>query len=194
MSGRCLTDPLDPADDVCDICYGEYCQEHLVHAKGRRHPICLQCALRLSGVRSGDKAPRNGNPKTVKRRRHELKNDANKQRPDFIYFDDPDAKLLAKPAKFGANLPPPTHRSPPSESPEDLAEESAESTSSPDTDTKPKNKARAQRSTDSEEERDPVELLAPVIANKGTVLDRIVEDKRQRAQRLAQEVADRHPE
>ncbi len=88
MAGRCYVDPLDAADDVCGICFGNFCEQHLAHTKGRKHPTCLECTLRLSGVRSGGTIAPVGDPKTAKDRRAELKSQTNKEGPTFVYFNE----------------------------------------------------------------------------------------------------------
>ncbi|MGI9614386.1 MAG: hypothetical protein ACR2QO_15855, partial [Acidimicrobiales bacterium] len=72
MNGRCETDPLDKAVDVCDRCYGEFCDSHLLRPKGRKHPLCGECALMASGVRGTSKIVLRGDRKTAKKRRKEL--------------------------------------------------------------------------------------------------------------------------
>ena len=73
MNGRCETDPLDRAIDVCDRCFGEFCETHLVRPKGRKHPFCNDCALSASGVRGSAKVELRGDRRTAKQRRKELR-------------------------------------------------------------------------------------------------------------------------
>lgn len=89
MNGRCETDPLDRAINVCDSCYGEFCASCLVSPKGRRHPICTECAIAASGVRGRADVTLRGPKKSAKKRREELAN----VEPDpmdeevFTFFD-----------------------------------------------------------------------------------------------------------
>ncbi len=89
MNGRCETDPLDRAVDVCDSCYGEFCKVCLVLPKGRRHPICTHCTLALSGVRGHATVQPRGDKRTVKQRREELAAAATQPSDDkvFRFFD-----------------------------------------------------------------------------------------------------------
>ncbi len=89
MNGRCETDPLDRAVDVCDSCYGEFCKVCLVLPKGRRHPICTHCTLVLSGVRGHATVQPRGDKRTVKQRRVELQAAATQPSDDqvFRFFD-----------------------------------------------------------------------------------------------------------
>ena len=91
MYGRCETDPFDQATDVCDSCYGEFCAACMVRTKGRKHPICKECAIVASGVRPGAKPLLRGSKKTAAERRRALQ-DAPAAARTFEYFDDePDA-------------------------------------------------------------------------------------------------------
>ena len=73
MNGRCETDPLDRAVDVCDRCFGEFCETHLLRPKGRKHPFCNDCALSASGVRGSGKVELRGDRRTAKQRRKQLR-------------------------------------------------------------------------------------------------------------------------
>lgn len=104
MNGRCETDPLDGAVDVCDSCYGEYCDNCLVRPKGRRHPVCTDCALIASGVRGNAKPKLIGSKRTAKKRREALSAQPDDPSTVFQYFDseDPlDATSTAEVAKKG---------------------------------------------------------------------------------------------
>ncbi len=196
MASRCFTDPLDPADDVCDTCYGNYCLEHLVHAKGRKNPICIECALRLSGVRSGGKIPPVDDPKTAASRRAELKRDSQKERPVFLYFDDPDANLVREPEVYESSL---------TQAPAFSPETPTSTTPAADIGSPYTAPVNETSSDDTVEVRDlPMrppsgdgnnhvesERLPPVITTQSTILDQIVKDKQNRAEQLAQEMADR---
>ena len=87
MNGRCETDPLDMAVDVCDRCYGEFCESHLVRPKGRRHPLCSDCALAVSGVRGSTKVELRGERRTAKKRRTALRNAVPDDEHVFEFFD-----------------------------------------------------------------------------------------------------------
>jgi len=74
MNGRCETDWIDHAVDVCDRCYGEFCSTCLMELPGRKHPLCLDCALTRSGARqSRSRKPARGAKASAKKRRKELK-------------------------------------------------------------------------------------------------------------------------
>jgi hypothetical protein len=87
MNGRCENDPIDQAVDVCESCYGEFCEGCLVKPKGRRHPVCTDCALIAAGVRNGERPERLGSKKSVKKRRADLRAQAPDQTKVFQYFD-----------------------------------------------------------------------------------------------------------
>jgi len=89
MNGRCETDPLDRAVDVCDSCYGEFCRACLVLPKGRRHPICTHCTLALSGVRGHATVEPRGDRRTAKQRRAQLRAAATQPADEevFRFFD-----------------------------------------------------------------------------------------------------------
>ena len=87
MNGRCETDPLDRAVDVCDSCYGEFCSACLVQPKGRRHPICSECALIAAGVRAGAQPDRRGSRRSSKKRRAALKEQFTDEPKLFEFFD-----------------------------------------------------------------------------------------------------------
>ena len=90
MNGRCETDPLDRAVDVCDSCYGEFCQQCLIQPRGRRHPLCTDCALALSGVRGHVSPQVRGDRRTAKERRTELKASAAQDDEQVFRFFDAD--------------------------------------------------------------------------------------------------------
>jgi len=87
MNGRCETDPFDSAVDVCDSCYGEFCESCLVHPKGRRYPTCTECTLFASGVRHGGAPERKGSRRSSKKRRAALKQQETGESKFFEYFD-----------------------------------------------------------------------------------------------------------
>lgn len=87
MNGRCETDPLDRAIDVCDRCYGEFCETHLVQPKGRKQPFCSDCALTASGVRGSARIEPRGDRRTAKRRRKELREAVVHDEQVFEFFD-----------------------------------------------------------------------------------------------------------
>ncbi len=86
MNGRCETDPFDQAVDVCQSCYGEFCSACLLVPKGRKHPVCKDCAVISSGVRPGAKHPVRGERKTLKQRRKHLR--AQPSQDTFRFFDE----------------------------------------------------------------------------------------------------------
>ncbi len=52
MNGRCETDPLDRAEDICSVCGGQFCPNCLVHPRGTtKPPTCKACAFANSGLR-----------------------------------------------------------------------------------------------------------------------------------------------
>ncbi|MFV0526614.1 MAG: hypothetical protein ACK5RL_19175 [Acidimicrobiales bacterium] len=87
MNGRCETDPLDAAVDVCQRCFGEFCEACLVKLPGRKHPFCTQCAINASGVRGSEPATLRGDRRTAKARRRALQ-EARPGRPAFQFFDE----------------------------------------------------------------------------------------------------------
>jgi hypothetical protein len=89
MNGRCETDPLDRAEDVCDGCYGEFCRRCLIYLPGRRHPLCTDCALHASGVRGRTKPQERGSRRTAKKRRAALAAASAGYEETFRFFDDP---------------------------------------------------------------------------------------------------------
>jgi hypothetical protein len=104
MNGRCETDPLDRAVDVCDRCYGEFCNDHLLRPKGRKHPLCSDCALTASGVRGSGKVTLRGERKTAKKRRKELHDAVTSDEQVFDFFDaDPSTKIITTDHSDGAN-------------------------------------------------------------------------------------------
>ncbi len=106
MNGRCETDPLDQAVDVCDSCFGEFCHACLVRPKGRRHPVCTDCALIASGVRTGAQPERRGSKRSVKKRREALKENATSETKVFEYFDtEPSADTAATSESDGQTKP-----------------------------------------------------------------------------------------
>lgn len=100
MNGRCETDPLDRAVDVCDSCYGEFCKACLVLPKGRRHPICTHCTLALSGVRGHATVQQRGDKRTAKQRRSELQAAAAEPADDKVFrFFDADTEPVGSEAE-----------------------------------------------------------------------------------------------
>jgi hypothetical protein len=107
MHGRCDTDPLDFATDVCDDCGGEQCGAHLVHPHGpSRPPLCRSCAIAISGVRTGAAPGRKRTRSQIKRRRAELRQQRTDQpvtlgfepfelRPEPADADDADREQAA---------------------------------------------------------------------------------------------------
>ncbi len=52
VNGRCKTDPLDRAEDICEACGDSFCGSCLVFPRGRKKPpVCKECALANSGLR-----------------------------------------------------------------------------------------------------------------------------------------------
>jgi len=91
MNGRCASDPLDQAIDVCDVCYEEFCQSCLVTIRGRKHPLCRECALSVAGIKGRTRRKRRGSRRTAKRRRQQLADAARDRNPSFAFFNDPPA-------------------------------------------------------------------------------------------------------
>jgi len=98
MNGRCETDPVDQAVNVCGMCYGDYCQACLLKMKGRRHPVCKDCARTSSGVSKNAKIEPKGSRGTAKKRREEYA-DAAHEKPEFVYFDEAEDYVDPTPAK-----------------------------------------------------------------------------------------------
>ena len=91
MNGRCETDPLDRAVDVCNSCYGEFCAACLARPKGHRHPVCTECTLIASGVRGKAQPQNKGSRRTAKKRREALKEQrSTEDEKVFAYFDAAD--------------------------------------------------------------------------------------------------------
>ena len=88
MNGRCETDPLDRAVDVCDSCYGEFCAPCLVTVKGRRRPYCQECATIAAGLRGSAKPELRGSRRTARKRRAELAAANTDNESVFSFFDD----------------------------------------------------------------------------------------------------------
>ncbi|MEL6981429.1 MAG: hypothetical protein AAFO29_03290 [Actinomycetota bacterium] len=97
MYGRCETDPFDQATDVCDSCYGEFCAGCMVTTKGRKHPICKECTIIVSGVRPGAKPLLRGSKKTANKRRKALK-EAPQAARAFEYFDEDGSSEATNPS------------------------------------------------------------------------------------------------
>ena len=72
MNGRCENDPFDQARNVCGLCYGEFCPNCLLDVKGRKHPLCKECAVISSGIRGGSKQAIRGPKRTADARRKAL--------------------------------------------------------------------------------------------------------------------------
>lgn len=54
MNGRCHKDPLDRADDICELCGHQFSARYLLYPRGHRNPpTCKACALQNSGLRGG---------------------------------------------------------------------------------------------------------------------------------------------
>ncbi len=94
MNGRCDNDPLDPADNVCDLCGGDYCSSCLITPKGRKKPWCKKCALDRSGVRGGVKTQKKSSKRDARNRRKEL-TETRGEREDgrFVFFDEPESEF-----------------------------------------------------------------------------------------------------
>ncbi len=105
MNGRCDNDPLDPTDDVCDLCGGEFCSGCLVATTKRNKAIaCKSCTMINSGVRPG-KITRVRSKREAKKRREEIQDEHNTMRAEgrFVFFDegDGDAEADHEPEKKG---------------------------------------------------------------------------------------------
>ena len=54
---RCDTHQFDEAAASCRSCGGDFCVDCLVWPRGHSHAaLCIPCALRVSGVRRGQRA------------------------------------------------------------------------------------------------------------------------------------------
>jgi hypothetical protein len=54
MEGRCERHLFEQADDLCQRCGAEFCQDCLVYSFGpKKPPFCLPCAVEAAGVRRG---------------------------------------------------------------------------------------------------------------------------------------------
>lgn len=102
MNGRCETDPFDQAINVCGMCYGEFCQSCLVMVRGRKHPLCKECAIVSAGLRAGGKAAVRGSRKTANARRQAL---AEAPRQDSFQFYEPATPLGVETAAPPNGLP-----------------------------------------------------------------------------------------
>ncbi len=92
MNGRCDNDPLDVADDICDICGGEFCTTCVIWPRGQtKPPVCKTCALKNSGLRGTTKTERKASRRDAKKRREELI-ETRHERADgkFKFFDETD--------------------------------------------------------------------------------------------------------
>lgn len=92
MNGRCDNDPLDVADDICDICGGEFCTACVIWPRGQsKPPVCKTCALKNSGLRGTTKTERKASRRDAKKRREELI-ETRHERTDgkFRFFDESD--------------------------------------------------------------------------------------------------------
>ena len=99
MNGRCENDPFDQARNVCGLCYGEFCPTCLVDVKGRKHPLCRECAIAASGVRAGAKPVNRGPKRTAAARRKALQEAPAQE--NFQYFStSADEDLAAAEAEF----------------------------------------------------------------------------------------------
>lgn len=90
MNGRCDYEPLDVAEDICDLCGGEYCQTCLLWPRGhKRPPVCKPCAIKNSGVRGSAKTERKSTRREAKKRREELlETKDERSQGGFVFFDE----------------------------------------------------------------------------------------------------------
>ena len=88
MNGRCENHLLELAANVCDSCYGEFCDECLKQPGSRKHPICTDCILLASGVRTGAKTERRGEKRTARSRRKALQERQGSLPGAFRFFDE----------------------------------------------------------------------------------------------------------
>lgn len=86
MNGRCETNPLDQATNVCGTCYGDFCDACLVTLKGRKNPTCKDCAIIASGVRGSAKPELRGSRSTAAERRRAYQAVPSEEKV-FEYFD-----------------------------------------------------------------------------------------------------------
>ena len=75
LTGLCREHSFESATALCQRCGLEYCENCVVYPFGEKKPICKECAVALSGVRSGvSRAAMN--PRLVKKRTKEFKKNA----------------------------------------------------------------------------------------------------------------------
>ncbi|MEM8926115.1 MAG: hypothetical protein AAGD35_21625 [Actinomycetota bacterium] len=87
MNGRCENHPLELATNVCNSCYGEFCSDCYTQPKRRKHPLCTDCVLIASGVRSRKYLEIKGEKKTAKKRRQEITARSDELPGTFNFFD-----------------------------------------------------------------------------------------------------------
>jgi hypothetical protein len=112
MQGRCDNDPLDSADNVCEICAGEFCEACLLYPRGQKAPpVCKACALNNSGVRGGVRTTRKTDRRKAKKRRKELHESRDERESSrFVFFDQDNEFTLNEPQPLAAVQPEPVPR------------------------------------------------------------------------------------
>ncbi len=89
MNGRCTTDPLDHADDVCEFCAGEFCSNCLITTRGGKSVVCRTCARANSGVKASHGARPRASKSEIKQARKELAASKTTRAPKtFQFFDE----------------------------------------------------------------------------------------------------------
>lgn len=89
MNGRCTTDPLDTADDICEFCGNAFCSSCLIDVGKRGHgPVCRSCAVANSGIRGSRPSTPRPSRAALKAARAELALlNENRPAPIFEFFD-----------------------------------------------------------------------------------------------------------
>ncbi len=89
MNGRCTTDPLDHADDVCEFCAGEFCSNCLITSRNGKSVVCRTCARANSGVKVSHAARPRASKSEVKQARKDLVEAKTTRAPKtFQFFDE----------------------------------------------------------------------------------------------------------
>ena len=94
MNGHCDFHTYERAVDVCGLCYADICTSCALQLKGRKDPVCKDCALVVSGVRGSAKPEVRGDRRTVKDRRAAYA-EAGTGGQFFEFFDTTGSKLMS---------------------------------------------------------------------------------------------------
>lgn len=99
MNGRCENDPIDRANDVCQMCAGEFCPACIIYPHGQKKPgVCKECAIAGSGLRGSSASAKRMSSRQVKKRRQDLADlavEAGDQK--FQFFDEDETFELKGP-------------------------------------------------------------------------------------------------